>query len=91
MCRRAVNRYQVTRVSGDALRRLAGMVLGVGATGARNSVLYDEDQVMMLKIVTETVRVSDSAAEYDRGTVGRKPESRVGLARADFAENGLCA
>jgi hypothetical protein len=42
----------------------------------------------MLKIVTETVRVSDSAAEYDRGTVGRKPESRVeqSAARADFAE-----
>jgi hypothetical protein len=81
----AVNRYQVTAVSGDALGGWLEWFSAL-ARQAQKFVLYDEDQVMMLKIVTETVRVSDSAAEYDRGTVGRKPESRVGLARADFAE-----
>jgi hypothetical protein len=81
----AVNRYQVTAVSGDALGGWLEWFSAL-ARQAQKFVLYDEDQVMMLKIVTETVRVSDSAAEYDRGTVDRKPESRVGLARADFAE-----
>jgi len=85
MCRARSTRYQVTR---SPATRLAAGWNGSPALArqAQKFVLYDEDQVMMLKIVTETVRVSDSAAEYDRGTVGRKPESRVGLARADFAE-----
>ena len=81
----AVNRYQVTAVSGDALGGWLEWFSAL-ARQAQKFVLYDEDQVGILKSAAETVLVTDSAAEYDRGTVGRKPESRVGLARADFAE-----
>jgi hypothetical protein len=58
----AVNRYQVTAVSGDALGGWLEWFSAL-ARQAQKFVLYDEDQVMMLKIVTDTVRVSDHAAE----------------------------
>jgi hypothetical protein len=81
----AVNRYTVTAVSGDALGGWLEWFSAL-ARQAQKFVLYDEDQVGMLKTVAETVVVSDSREEYDWGTTDRKPESRVGLARADFAE-----
>ena len=81
----AVNRYQVTAVSGDALGGWLEWFSAL-ARQAQKFVLYDEDQVTMLKLASDSVLVSDSATEYDHGTVDRMPESRVGLARADFAE-----
>jgi len=81
----AVNRYTVTAVSGDALGGWLEWFSAL-ARQAQKFVLYDEDQVGMLKTVTDTVRVSDHAEEYDQGTTDRKPESRVDRARADFAE-----
>jgi hypothetical protein len=81
----AVNRYQVTAVSGDALGGWLEWFSAL-ARQAQKFVLYDEDQVGMLKTAADSVLVSDSATEYDHGTVDRMPESRVGLARADFSE-----
>ena len=81
----SVNRYQVTAVSGDALGGWLEFFSAL-ARQAQKFVLYDEDQVGMLKTAADTVLVMDSAAEYDWGTVNRKPESRVDRAHADFAE-----
>lgn len=81
----AVNRYTVTAVSGDALGGWLEWFSAL-ARQAQKFVLYDEDQVGILKVVVDTVIVTDSAVEYDWGTVDRKPESRVDRARADFAE-----
>ena len=81
----AVNRYTVTAVSGDALGGWLEWFSAL-ARQAQKFVLYDEDQVGMLKTAAETVIISDAAAEYDWGTAARKPESRVDRAHADFAE-----
>lgn len=81
----AVNRYTVTAVSGDALGGWLEWFSAL-ARQAQKFVLYDEDQVGMLKTAAETVIISDAAAEYDWGTAARKPESRVGLAHVDFSE-----
>jgi hypothetical protein len=80
-----LNRYQVTAVSGDALGGWLDWFTAL-ARQAQKFVLYDEDQVLMLKVVADSVRVLDQAVEFDWGTVDRKPESRVGFARADFSE-----
>ena len=80
-----INRYRVTAVSGDALGGWLEWFSAL-ARQAQKFVLYDEDQVTMLKLASDSVLVSDSATEYDHGTVDRMPESRVGLARADFSE-----
>ena len=81
----AVNRYTVTAVSGDALGGWLEFFSAL-ARQAQKFVLYDEDQVGMLKVVVDTVIVTDSAVEYDWGTVNRKPESRTNKAQTNFSE-----
>lgn len=87
-----INRYQVTAVSGDALGGWLDWFTAL-ARQAQKFVLYDEDQVLMLKVVADSVIVSDQAMEFDWGTVDRKPESRCGglhepkpAAQVDFSE-----
>jgi len=83
----AVNRYTVHG-------RPRGTLSGVGwewfsalARQAQKFVLYDEDQVGMLKNGgRHRCSVTDSAVEYDWGTVGGNQSRASGLARADFAE-----
>jgi len=81
----AVNRYQVAGVSGDALGGWLDWFTAL-ARQTQRFVLYDEDQVGLLKTAEETVLVTDAAIEYDWGTVGRKPESRTNKAQTNFSE-----
>jgi hypothetical protein len=81
----AVNRYTVTAVSGDALGGWLEWFSAL-ARQAQKFVLYDEDQVGMLKMAADTVLVTDSAEEFDWGTVDRKPESRTNKAQTNFSE-----
>ncbi len=81
----AVNRYTVTAVSGDALGGWLEWFSAL-ARQAQKFVLYDEDQVSMLREITDTVRVYDISLEYQLGTVDRIPESRVDNACVGFSE-----
>jgi len=80
-----INRYQVSAVSGDALGGWLEWFSAL-ARQAQKFVLYDEDQVSMLREITDTVRVYDISLEYPLGTVDRKPESRVENACVGFSE-----
>jgi len=80
-----INRYTVTAVSGDALGGWLEWFSAL-ARQAQKFVLYDEDQVSMLREITDTVRVYDISLEYPWGTVDRIPESRVGNACVGFSE-----
>jgi len=80
-----INRYQVSAVSGDALGGWLEWFSAL-ARQAQKFVLYDEDQVSMLREITDTVRVYDISIEEPLGTVDRKPESRVDNACVGFSE-----
>jgi len=82
MCRAAVNRYRVSAVSGDALGGWLEWFSAL-ARQAQKFVLYDEDQVSMLREITDTVRVYDISIEVPLGTVDRIPRitSREGVRR----------
>jgi len=80
-----INRYQVSAVSGDALGGWLEWFSAL-ARQAQKFVLYDEDQVSMLREITDTVRVYDISLEEPLGTVDRKPESRVENACVGFSE-----
>ena len=80
-----INRYQVSAVSGDALGGWLEWFSAL-ARQAQKFVLYDEDQVSMLREITDTVRVYDISLEEPLGTVDRKPESRVDNACVGFSE-----
>ena len=80
-----INRYQVSAVSGDALGGWLEWFSAL-ARQAQKFVLYDEDQVSMLREITDTVRVYDISMELPLGTVDRKPESRVDNACVGFSE-----
>ena len=80
-----INRYQVSAVSGDALGGWLEWFSAL-ARQAQKFVLYDEDQVSMLREITDTVRVYDISIEDPLGTVDRKPESRVENACVGFSE-----
>ena len=81
----AVNRYRVSAVSGDALGGWLEWFSAL-ARQAQKFVLYDEDQVSMLREITDTVRVYDISIEVPLGTVDRIPESRVEKACVGFSE-----
>jgi hypothetical protein len=80
-----INRYRVSAVSGDALGGWLEWFSAL-ARQAQKFVLYDEDQVSMLREITDTVRVYDISMEYQLGTVDRIPESRVENACVGFSE-----
>ena len=80
-----INRYQVSAVSGDALGGWLEWFSAL-ARQAQKFVLYDEDQVSMLREITDTVRVYDISLEDPLGTVDRMPESRVENACVGFSE-----
>ena len=80
-----INRYRVSAVSGDALGGWLEWFSAL-ARQAQKFVLYDEDQVSMLREITDTVRVYDISMEYLLGTVDRIPESRVENACVGFSE-----
>jgi hypothetical protein len=75
----------VSAVSGDALGGWLEWFSAL-ARQAQKFVLYDEDQVSMLREITDTVRVYDISMEYQLGTVDRIPESRVENACVGFSE-----
>ncbi|HHY08301.1 MAG TPA: hypothetical protein GX530_07225, partial [Corynebacteriales bacterium] len=80
-----INRYRVSAVSGDALGGWLEWFSAL-ARQAQKFVLYDEDQVSMLREITDTVRVYDISIEVPLGTVDRIPESRVEKACVGFSE-----
>ena len=76
-----LNRYKISAVSGEALGGWLDFFNSL-ARQTQNLRVFDEDQVIVLKTISDQIDITDDATLFSSGM----PESRTDSARTDFSE-----
>lgn len=76
-----LNRFTVHAVSGEALGGWLDFFNSL-ARQTQNLRLYDEDQVVLLKVTAESITITDDATLFSNGT----PDSYTNIAISNFSE-----